>query len=303
VTTVRVPASLRSAFAARPEAAAWLAGLPGTVHEACARWDLTLDLPPSASPWHGVSALVVPVRCHDGDQAVLKVTWPHPEARDEALGLRRWDGDGAVRLLATDGAWTHLLERLDGDDDLTRQPIDTAVAVIGDLLGRLHRAAAPASLAPLSLELGALVDRWTARLDDAAPVPRPLLERALGLASDLLDDPRDGTLLHCDLHYANVLAATREPWLAIDPKPRSGDPAYEVAPLLWNRLDEITSSASPAAALRSRLQVACAHAGIAPERAAAWAVVREVQNAYWAAESGDRDELDVHLGLAALLTT
>ena len=33
-----------------------------------------------------------------------------------------------------------------------------------------------------------------------------------------------GTLVHGDLHYANVLAADREPWLVIDPQPLSGDP-------------------------------------------------------------------------------
>jgi hypothetical protein len=26
-------------------------------------------------------------------------------------------------------------------------------------------------------------------------------------------------LVHADLHYGNILAGTREPWLAIDPKP------------------------------------------------------------------------------------
>ena len=53
------------------------------------------------------------------------------------------------------------------------------------------------------------------------------------------DDASTGTMTHGDLHYANVLAADREPWLVIDPKPMSGDPHYEPAPLLWNRWDEL----------------------------------------------------------------
>ena len=109
-------------------------------------------------------------------------------------------------------------------------------------------------------------------------------------------------MLHCDLHYTNVLAADREPWLAIDPKPRSGDPAYEVAPLLWNRLEEITGSARPAEACRHRLALACEHAGIDADRARAWAIVREVQNADWAAESADDAEVARHLALAQRLT-
>lgn len=34
-------------------------------------------------------------------------------------------------------------------------------------------------------------------------------------------------MLCTDLHAGNVLAAAREPWLAIDPKPYVGDPAYD----------------------------------------------------------------------------
>ena len=46
-------------------------------------------------------------------------------------------------------------------------------------------------------------------------------------------------MIHGDLHYENVLAGDREPWLVIDPKPMSGDPHYELAPMLWNRFDEL----------------------------------------------------------------
>ena len=35
------------------------------------------------------------------------------------------------------------------------------------------------------------------------------------------------------------MAADRQPWLAIDPKPMSGDPHYELAPMLWNRFEEL----------------------------------------------------------------
>ncbi len=35
-------------------------------------------------------------------------------------------------------------------------------------------------------------------------------------------------MLCTDLHAGNVLAAEREPWLVIDPKPYVGDPAYDI---------------------------------------------------------------------------
>ena len=41
-------------------------------------------------------------------------------------------------------------------------------------------------------------------------------------------------LLATDLHAGNVLRATREPWLVIDPKPFVGDPAYDATQHLFN---------------------------------------------------------------------
>lgn len=41
-------------------------------------------------------------------------------------------------------------------------------------------------------------------------------------------------LLATDLHAGNVLRAQREPWLAIDPKPFVGEPAYDATQHLLN---------------------------------------------------------------------
>ena len=41
-------------------------------------------------------------------------------------------------------------------------------------------------------------------------------------------------LLATDLHAMNVLAAEREPWLVIDPKPYLGDPHYDPLQHMFN---------------------------------------------------------------------
>jgi len=41
-------------------------------------------------------------------------------------------------------------------------------------------------------------------------------------------------LLCTDLHAGNILAAEREPWLLIDPKPYVGDPTYDALQHLLN---------------------------------------------------------------------
>ena len=39
-------------------------------------------------------------------------------------------------------------------------------------------------------------------------------------------------LVHQDLHGENVLAAQREPWLVIDPKPLAGEREFSLAPII-----------------------------------------------------------------------
>jgi streptomycin 6-kinase len=54
------------------------------------------------------------------------------------------------------------------------------------------------------------------------------LFRALPATAD------QNVLLCTDLHAENVLAAQREPWLVIDPKPYVGDPTYDALQHLLN---------------------------------------------------------------------
>ena len=76
-----------------------------------------------------------------------------------------------------------------------------------------------------------------------------------------------------------MLGAYRAPWLAIDPKPMAGDVAFEVAPALWNRADELGTGSQVRWSLRRRLEIICERAGIDEGRARAWTIVREADNA------------------------
>ena len=72
----------------------------------------------------------------------------------------------------------------------------------------------------------------------SVPCRNATLEYACDLARQL--GPSAGSLLvNYDLHYDNVLAGEREPWLAVDPKVVAGDLEYGLAQLLWCRLEEI----------------------------------------------------------------
>jgi streptomycin 6-kinase len=274
---VRLPESFLAYAGRGPAWATFLDRLPALLRELLEEWELT----PDGEPTHGYSAVVVPVRTAGGRPAVLKVGWPHEEAEHEHLALQHWHGNGAVQLLRADPRrFALLLERLHGEDLTDLWDLE-ACEIVADLYARLH-IAAPPQLRTLT----SYVERWTAELaalPREAPLPRRLVEQAVTAGRDLVAD-RDsgGRILHTDLHYANVLAGHREPWLAIDPKPLSGDPHYEPAPMLWNRWDELVGSPRGVRdGVRLRFHTMVDVAGFDERRARDWVVVRMMVNSLW----------------------
>jgi streptomycin 6-kinase len=285
------------AFAERgPEWAAFVERLPRLLRETGEEWDLE----PDGEPWHGYCALVVPVR-QAGRPAVLKLGFPDDESEHEALALQRWGGDGAVRLLSADPhRRALLLERLH-TTDLSGVPVLDACEVVAERYARLH-VPAPPQLRPLT----SYIRGWTEQLAGVprdARVPHRLVQQAVSLGRDLVDDAGStGTLIHADLHYENVLAGDREPWLVIDPKPVSGDPHYEPAPMLWNRWPEVVDSGDVRTAVRRRFHTLVATAGLDEDRARDWVVVRMLHNAMWELEdhpdAPDADYLTMCIAIA-----
>ncbi len=256
---------------------AWRRALPALVREVLAEWNLR----PDGYRGIGECALVVGVQTADGAAAAVKFGWPHPESAHEHVALRLWDGAGAVRLIRADPARGVLLLERAGPADLTTIDVGAACEVAAGLYPRLHRTAT-GQLTRLSTLCG----RWSAELAALpadAPAPHRLIAQASSLAADLAADANtDGQLLHGDLHYFNVLAGHREPWLVIDPKPLSGDPCFEVAPLLWNRWDEAVAAGNVREAVRSRMFRVTDTARLDPDRVRDWVIVREMVNVLWA---------------------
>ena len=147
-------------------------------------------------------------------------------------------GEGAVRLQRADPhRRALLLDWLPGGDLRDTWDIE-ACEVVGGLYARLHVPALPQLRTVASYVEGWLAD--LADLGHEVPVPRRYVEQALSLGRDLVaPDAGADVVVHGDLHYANVLADVEGRWVAIDPKPMSGDPHYEPAPMLWNRMDEL----------------------------------------------------------------
>ena len=258
-----------------PEWAAWVESLPGTAADLVEEWELE----PDGIPMHGFVGLVLPVRTADSRTAVLKISFPDDETAHEHLALRRWGGRGAAALLRADPhRRALLLDRL-GERKLSEIDVEEACEQVALRYRDLH---VPAS--PQFHRLSEVSRRWgsgLAALPRSAPLPHRLVQQAVSLAHDLASDPgTDGTLVHGDLHGDNVLEAPEDKgdyvgdWVVIDPKPLSGDPHLEPAPMLWNRWDEAVATGDVRDAVRRRFFTIVDTAGLDEDRARDWTVLR-----------------------------
>jgi streptomycin 6-kinase len=269
---------------ASPEGRDWLARLPQLMRECEDAWGLSSAGPPFANAF---ASLAYPVDA-DGMPAVLKLRFPDRESEHEADALEAWNGNAAVRLLARDDERRALLlERLEPGTPLTGH--DGALEVLLRLLPRL-RVPAPEPVHTLADEAAWWAETLERDWDEAGrPWERRLLDTALRYLAELAPTQGEQVLLHQDLHPDNVLAADREPWLVIDPKPLRGELEFAAAPIV--RAPELGHDRR---AVLHRFDRVCGELGLDRERARGWTVA---QSLAW----GTGDRVDVHADVARWL--
>jgi streptomycin 6-kinase len=250
------------------EGRAWLARLPDVLDQCVERWSLVVGQP---FPY-AYASLALPARLPDGEEAVLKICFPHRESEHEADALRAWDGHGAVRLLAHDSElWALLLERCRPGTPLQEEDPERALAVLVELLPRIWIPVGP-PFRPLAEEAAWWTDGLRSTWERAGrPFERRILEATLRALEELAPTQGEQVLLHQDLHADNVLRAERESWLVIDPKPLAGEREFGLAPIV--RSFELGHSKR---AVKRRLDRLSAELGLDRGRARGWALAQTV---------------------------
>ncbi|MEU4098778.1 aminoglycoside phosphotransferase family protein [Streptomyces sp. NPDC026673] len=282
---------------------AWLATLPQRVADHLERWELRPER--VLSPGGQISMIVL-VRQADDTPATLKIGLVTDETRHEHAALARWDGRGAVRLLRADpDAGALLLERLHSDVSLRSLPEPKAMLEACATLRRLWVPPGDgAPFVPVAEHTARLAGLLRERRDrgDLPEEAGPLVDEALAVRDALCaEPPGEAVLLHGDYHHGNVLAADRVPWLAIDPKPLVGDPAYDLAWLVRDRLDTLIATPGSQAAARRRVAKLSDSLEVDRDRVRGWALFRSVEAGAWAFSVGDRGAGELLLEFATWL--
>jgi streptomycin 6-kinase len=279
----------------------WVETLPDLVAGYMEQWELTPERVFAAG---GQISMIVLVRTAGGEPAVLKVGMVNRETEHEHAALAHWGGRGAVRLLAADPArGALLLERLQADVSLRSLAEPKAMLEAAEVLQRLWVPPAEnhpfTSVAEYTGALAALLRQR--REQPWAAVARPLIDEALAVRADLTAGPPEAVVLHGDFHHGNVLAGERVPWLAIDPKPKVGEPAYDLAWLARDRLSTLAARPGSRAAARRRVDHLASALDVPPERLRAWSLFRAVEAGVWYLSVGDAGGGELLLEFASWL--
>jgi len=265
------------------EGISWLHKLPALIQDSIERYSINLGTAFDRSSFN----LVIPGKLVDGTEAVLKLGVPCKELTTEAHALRLYRGSGAIRLLEADiERGMLLLERaIPGDPICIGEDEDSSTTIAGMVMSRLWREP------PARAEFPSLVDwfqgyeRYRARFfGTTGPFPPAMVDRAERLASEMIATSYGEVVLHGDLHHLNILAATREPWLAIDPKGVIGDRAFEPATFLLNQLPIGLTETEILRLLERRISIFSEVLSVPRERIIGWVRSFAVLSAWWSFE-------------------
>ena len=214
----------------------------------------------------------------DGTPCILKLSPPNDERVLEGEALSLYAGDGVCELLERDdGVSALLLERITPGVSLqelwTPEDDETHTRITAELMQRLwRRVSEPHPFRPLTSWAQAL---W----EEYENIPTALQKHAQKLLLELGPDP---VLLHADLHHGNILTATSEPFLAIDPKGIIGAKGYDVGTYFHNPMQ--ATAEELITLLPRRLEIFSEILELDPQELAKWAFVHMVLSACWDAE-------------------
>lgn len=280
----------------------WLAALPALVHGLAAEWEIELG-----EPFHGGSAAwVAPATLNDGTPGVLKVSWPHREAREEGSGLALWNGNGACRVYREDrDRYALLLERCVPGIPLTktdRSP-EERLLIAAEVINQLWIPAPDKGFEWVADVTAEWARTARERMDKfRPPFDVKLVEEGVQLLESLPRTATRSVLVHGDFNPGNILSAHRAPWLAIDAKPMVGDPGYDPSPLVL-QVDPPLEYPDPAPVLRQRFRLFADAVHEPVERLLQWALAREVEAALWYVSRDDLADGVTTMNSAAILAS
>lgn len=257
----------------------WLNKLPEIIAEIEGKWSLKVGQPFENLSYH----FVAPCVSENGDESVLKIGFPEESSPifNEAEMLELYAGSGAAKFLKLDESrLAMLLERLKPGKTLAEiyrgneeSCVEIAIGVLQKIIGK-----------PPKEHNFIRLENWFAGFEKAASTafPSDKIRKAQKFYDELSNDRL--FLIHGDFHHENILSATREAFLVIDPKGVIGQIGYEISVFLNNHLWILQGNKNLSEKLDKAVSSFSAAFEIEPETLKKWAYAQGVLSAWWTFE-------------------
>lgn len=279
----------------------WLDDIPKIIEEFEKKWSIQVSTPFNLSYNYVASATG-----EDGTEVVIKIGFPKDkEFISELETLPLFNSKGMVKQLKQDkNQAVMLLESIKPGISVATLDDEKATETMVKVMQNFWVAA------PNPDSHIVKVFEWSKgfqRLKDkfagsTGPLPKHLVNKAEEVYLELSRSNDPQYLLHGDLHHDNVISATREPWLAIDPKGIIGPKERETAPMLMNPKGFILKNADPKALLKRRVAILSDILRLEKEKVTAWAFAQTVLSIIWTLEDHNRVD-EERLAIAGILNS
>lgn len=232
------------------EGTTWLKKLPALITFFSSRWQLE-----HVVHFENLSFNYV-AKAHSkllNTPVVLKIGIPAHDFLNELKALEFYDGNGSVKLLASDGQkYGMLLAHIEPGTTLRSffpEQDKTAVDYACSIMKKLHTRQLPSHVKFTT------INNWFS-LFNRLEVPHDLqnhVKRAHMIVDELQSSAQSHHLLHGDLHHDNILLNASGNGIAIDPKGIIGEAAYDVGAFMCNPA-ELSSQPNVSEILAARLE-------------------------------------------------
>ena len=234
-----IPIKIPETLSQRKNWAEWLIQLPDILASCAKKWTLHIEEPISEDYAEMSYGYITPATQSDGTEVILKcIPSTHITELKERQALEVCNsGNSTIKLLGYDEQLgTIMIERARPGIPLAVNPDDAENTRIASRQMKNFWQPLPAkhNFTPTQYEIDGFDRLRKKNNGTTGEFPEKWATRAETLYKELMETCTQTVLLHADLHHYNILSATREPWLTIDPKGYYGDPGYEVGAFLAN---------------------------------------------------------------------
>jgi len=256
----------------------WCDRVPSGIDAACDRWGVTVV---AVLPLGLDLAMSVLVSDQGGVLAVARISASLEQCRDQATALTLWDGRGSARLLTVDHERGIVLaEALDPQVTLRSVPSATGIVAACDVARQLW--IPPPTDVAFTRGHQYADQIYAAALRSIShhgrSLPPEVVAAGWAASRRLAALTTPVVVLHGDLHRSSILASRRQGWAAIDPAPAIGTPAFDLADLTADYLDDHVDTDDALAVLwetLQRIEASCGRVG-ASSTVADWMLIKRV---------------------------